>query len=120
MSEESKNESIVTTDSEETARENIDFKVVYNKRKIDVSFDLDGTVADLKTHLQSIISVPAAMQKVMIKGLAKDKQTLRSLGVTNGNIQDPFDRWHNFILHLFHIFHYYSGEFVENKTLKFL
>lgn len=71
--------------SQEKARESIDFKVIYNKRKIDVSFDLDGTIADLKTYLQNIITVPKAMQKVMIKVLAKDEQTLRSLGVTNGN-----------------------------------
>lgn len=75
--------------TEETPRERIDFKVIYNKKKIDVSFDLDGTVAELKTHLQNIITVPKAMQKVMIKGLAKDEQTLRDLGVTSGNYPYP-------------------------------
>ncbi|XP_043284278.1 ubiquitin domain-containing protein UBFD1-like isoform X2 [Venturia canescens] len=69
---------------QEKPKESIDFKVIYNKRKIDVSFDLDGTIADLKTYLQNIITVPKAMQKVMIKVLARDEQTLRSLGVTNG------------------------------------
>lgn len=67
-------------------KEHIDFKVIYNKQKIDVNFPLDGTVADLKAHLQNIIAVPQGMQKVMIKGLAKDDQTLRSLGVTKGTI----------------------------------
>lgn len=67
--------------------ENIDFKVIYNKKKIDITFPLDGLVIDLKTHLQKIISVPKEMQKVMIKGLAKDQDTLRSLGVTNGKTQ---------------------------------
>ncbi|XP_012274446.1 ubiquitin domain-containing protein UBFD1 [Orussus abietinus] len=62
----------------------IDFKVIYNKQKIDVTFALDSTVGRLKAHLENIISVPQAMQKVMIKGLAKDDQTLRSLGVTKG------------------------------------
>lgn len=65
--------------------ENIDFTVIYNKQKISVNFALDGTVAELKTHLQKIISVPQAMQKVMFKGLAKDDQTLRNLGVTKGS-----------------------------------
>lgn len=70
--------------SVEKKKECIDFKVIYNKQKIDVNFSLDGTVAELKLHLESIISVPKAMQKVMIKGLAKDEETLRNLGVTNG------------------------------------
>lgn len=71
-------------ESSSLEKESIDFKVIYNKKKINVSFALDGTVAELKAHLQNIISVPKDMQKVMIKGLAKDEQTLRSLGVTSG------------------------------------
>ncbi|CAD6239451.1 GSCOCG00008694001-RA-CDS [Cotesia congregata] len=76
----------IEADEEEPSKttENIDFKVIYNKKKIDITFPLDGLVIDLKTHLQKIISVPKEMQKVMIKGLAKDQDTLRSLGVTNG------------------------------------
>lgn len=70
--------------SQEKTKETIDFKIIYNKQKIDVNFPLDNTVKDLKAHLQDIIAVPQAMQKVMIKGLAKDDQTLRSLGVTKG------------------------------------
>lgn len=75
----------VPTTSQDPPRENIDFKVIYNKQRINVTFPVDGTVAELKAHLQNIISVPQAMQKVMIKGLAKDDQTLKSLGVTKGN-----------------------------------
>ncbi|KAL7302801.1 hypothetical protein TKK_0004840 [Trichogramma kaykai] len=67
---------------EPDTREKVDFKVIFNKKKIDVSFALDGTVLELKSHLQNIISVPSTMQKIMIKGLAKDAQTLRELGVT--------------------------------------
>ena len=74
----------VPTTSQDPPRENIDFKVIYNKQRINVNFPVDGTVAELKVHLQNIISVPQAMQKVMIKGLAKDDQTLKSLGVTKG------------------------------------
>ncbi|KAG7205439.1 hypothetical protein KM043_007431 [Ampulex compressa] len=72
------------TTSQDPPRESIDFKVIYNKQKINVNFALDGTVGELKAHLQNIISVPQVMQKVMIKGLAKDDQTLRNLGVTKG------------------------------------
>nr|XP_033333708.1 ubiquitin domain-containing protein UBFD1-like isoform X1 [Megalopta genalis]XP_033333709.1 ubiquitin domain-containing protein UBFD1-like isoform X1 [Megalopta genalis] len=72
------------TDLQDPPQENIDFKVIYNKQRINVNFPLDGTVAQLKAYLQNIISVPQAMQKVMIKGLAKDDQTLRTLGVTKG------------------------------------
>jgi len=70
---------------QESSTENVDFTVIYNKQKISVNFALDCTVAELKTYLQKIISVPQAMQKVMFKGLAKDDQTLRNLGVTKGN-----------------------------------
>lgn len=78
-----KTENSAATSKDET-KEMIDFKIIYNKRKIDVNFPLDDTVKNLKAHLQDIIAVPQAMQKVMIKGLAKDDQTLRSLGVTKG------------------------------------
>ncbi|XP_046735230.1 ubiquitin domain-containing protein UBFD1-like isoform X2 [Diprion similis] len=74
----------VAATSQDEPKERIDFKIIYNKQKIDVNFPLDDTVKDLKAHLQDIIAVPQAMQKVMIKGLAKDEQTLRSLGVTKG------------------------------------
>lgn len=65
--------------------EKVDFKVVYNKKKFDISFGLDDTVGALKVHLAEIISVPNTMQKIMIKGLAKDEMTLRKLGVTRGS-----------------------------------
>lgn len=68
----------------EDSREKVEFKVIYNKKKIDITFALDGTVGELKEHLQNVISVPQAMQKIMFKGLAKDDQTLRNLGVTTG------------------------------------
>ncbi|XP_022091440.1 ubiquitin domain-containing protein UBFD1-like [Acanthaster planci] len=65
-------------------KEMVDFKVMYNKQKYDVSFDLDGTVATLKTHVQTITSVPAEMQKLMYRGLMKDDKTLRELNVSKG------------------------------------
>jgi hypothetical protein len=80
----SSKEDIASDVAKEDLREKIDFKIIYNKKKIDITFALDGTVAELKAHLQNIISVPQPMQKIMIKGLAKDDQTLRVLGVTKG------------------------------------
>ncbi|XP_066992215.1 ubiquitin domain-containing protein UBFD1 isoform X1 [Anabrus simplex] len=62
----------------------VDFKVIYNKTKYDISFELDNTVGQLKQHLQDVIGVPQSMQKVMIKGLARDERTLRELGVVKG------------------------------------
>jgi len=64
--------------------EKVEFKVVFNKKKFDVTFGLDDTVGALKVHLADIINVPNTMQKIMIKGLAKDEMTLRKLGVTKG------------------------------------
>ncbi|XP_077979697.1 ubiquitin domain-containing protein UBFD1-like [Glandiceps talaboti] len=72
-----------TTESA-TPKETVDFKVVYNKKKHDVTFGLDETVATLKLHIQTITGVPPAMQKVMFKGLMKDEKTLRELKVTKG------------------------------------
>lgn len=71
--------------SEKENKEKVDFKVVFNKKKFDVSFDMDDTIGALKVHLADIINVPNTMQKVMIKGLAKDEMTLRQVGVTNGS-----------------------------------
>ncbi|XP_038064147.1 ubiquitin domain-containing protein UBFD1-like isoform X2 [Patiria miniata] len=83
-------EAEMTTASGETAEETakpkelVDFKVMYNKQKYDVSFDLDGTVATLKTHVQTLTGVPSEMQKLMYRGLMKDDKTLRELNVTKG------------------------------------
>lgn len=65
--------------------EMVEFKIVFNKKKYDISFGLDDTVGALKVHLQDIISVPSTMQKIMIKGLAKDEMSLRKLGVVKGS-----------------------------------
>ena len=70
---------------EEDGGEKVEFKVIYNKKKYDVCFPLDKDVAALKAHLQAVIDIPPAMMKVMIKGLAKDESTLRSLGVNKSS-----------------------------------
>ena len=65
--------------AEEENKEKVEFKVVFNKKKFDISFGLDDTIGALKVHLQDIIDVPNTMQKVMIKGLAKDEMSLRQV-----------------------------------------
>lgn len=61
----------------------IQFVVIYSKEKFDVKLSDTSTILQLKTHLESIIGVPQSLQKVMYKGMAKNEQTLKSLGVTN-------------------------------------
>jgi len=68
-----------------TKEPSIDFKVIYNKKKYDVTLPLDTDIGALKTHLHPIIDIPPAMMKVMIKGLAKDEMTLKKLGITKGS-----------------------------------
>ena len=65
--------------AEKENKEKVEFKVVFNKKKFDISFGLDDTIGALKVHLQDIIDVPNTMQKVMIKGLAKDEMSLRQV-----------------------------------------
>ncbi|XP_064609055.1 ubiquitin domain-containing protein UBFD1-like isoform X2 [Liolophura sinensis] len=71
-------------EEEKQSKETIDFKVIFNKQKYDVTFPLDSTIGSLKTHIQTLTGVPSAMQKLMFKGLAKDDVTLRDLKVTKG------------------------------------
>ena len=65
----------------EEGSEKVDIKVVFNKKKYEISFGLDDTIGALKVHLADIINVPNTMQKVMFKGLAKDEMSLRQVGV---------------------------------------
>ena len=44
---------------------NIDFKVIYNKKKYDISVSPDTDIGALKTHLHPIIDIPPAMMKVI-------------------------------------------------------
>ena len=70
---------------EDESMEKVEFKVIFNKKKHDVTFPLDNDVGALKSHLQPLIGIPPAMMKVMIKGLARDEMTLRKLGVSKGS-----------------------------------
>jgi len=65
-------------------KEFVKFKVIFLKRKLDLHLECDSTIAALKQHLESLIDVPASMQKIMFRGLARDEATLRQLSVTNG------------------------------------
>jgi len=65
-------------------KETVEFKIVYNKQRHDVTFPLDDTISTLKQHIQKLTGLPPAMQKVMYKGLAKDERTLREVGVVQG------------------------------------
>lgn len=65
--------------------EMIEFKVVYNKKTHNVRFPLDETVDHLKEHIESLTNVPVSMQKVMFKGLMKDRETLREQNVMNNS-----------------------------------
>ena len=47
-----------------TKEPSIDFKVIYNKKKYDVTLPLDTDIGALKTHLHPIIDIPPAMMKV--------------------------------------------------------
>lgn len=64
--------------------EQIEFTVVFNKAKHDITFAYDATVLDLKTHLERICGVPQLAQKLIIKGMARDTMTLRQAGLIKG------------------------------------
>ncbi|XP_063444728.1 ubiquitin domain-containing protein UBFD1-like isoform X1 [Mytilus trossulus] len=82
----SQNTDVTTNESDSSidTRQKVDFKVIFNKQKYDVTFPIDETIAKLKSHIETLTGVPSAMQKIMFKGLAKDESTLNDLKVTNG------------------------------------
>lgn len=84
-SNETENRTLQNIKNSPSLSETISFKVIFNKRKYDVTWELDKTVLSLKDHIQTLTNVAPAMQKLMFKGLAKDEKTLRELGVTKGS-----------------------------------
>ncbi|XP_066250238.1 ubiquitin domain-containing protein UBFD1-like [Euwallacea similis] len=64
--------------------ESIAIKVIYNKKKYDVSAASNLSISDLKKQLQGLLDVPDSMQKLMYKGLLQDSQTISSAGITKG------------------------------------
>ncbi|CAB3980708.1 Ubiquitin domain-containing UBFD1 [Paramuricea clavata] len=71
--------------SETTCPENmISFRVVWNKKNYDVTFNANDTVENLKKHIETLTGLPVSTQKLMFKGLVKDDtKTLSDLKVTN-------------------------------------
>lgn len=63
----------------------VEFTIIHNKDKYVVSMPLSSTIGQLKDKLVDMIGVPSKMQKIMIKGLAKDDQTLESLNVSSSS-----------------------------------
>jgi len=63
----------------------VEFTIIHNKDKYTVSMPILSTIAQLKEKLVDMIGVPSKMQKIMIKGLAKDDQTLESLNVSSSS-----------------------------------
>lgn len=64
--------------------EQVEFTVVFNKMKHDITFAYDASVLDLKAHLERICGVPQSAQKLIIKGMARDTMTLRNAGIVKG------------------------------------
>jgi hypothetical protein len=65
--------------------EKVNFTLTFKKQKYDVSWPLDDTIQNLKTHIEKLSGVPVSMQKLMLKGIIKDNsQTLRQVGFTEG------------------------------------
>lgn len=64
--------------------EQVEFTIVFNKVKHEISFAYDATVLDLKAHLERITGVPLSAQKLIVKGMAKDTMTLRNAGIVKG------------------------------------
>ncbi|XP_018563513.1 ubiquitin domain-containing protein UBFD1-like [Anoplophora glabripennis] len=83
----------ITDLKEETSNSNlpnnsqdiIEVKVIYNKKKYDVSAASNLTISDFKKQLQGLLGVPDSMQKLMYKGLLQDNQTIASSGITKGS-----------------------------------
>lgn len=74
-----------TSDTENEGQvEKVDFKVVWKKNTYDVSFPLDERVDKLKEHINTLCGIPAAMMKLMYKGMLKDDSTLRDIKLTKG------------------------------------
>ena len=48
-------------DDDDEALEKVEFKVIFNKKKHDVTFPLDHDVGALKSHLQPLIGITPAM-----------------------------------------------------------
>jgi hypothetical protein len=66
--------------------ERVSFSVTFKKQTFPIVFGLDQTVGDLRQELARLTEVPAALQKLMLKGAAlkNDSDTLRTAGIKDG------------------------------------
>ncbi|GBP54279.1 Ubiquitin domain-containing protein UBFD1 [Eumeta japonica] len=65
--------------------EQVEFTVVFNKAKYNITYAYDATILELKTHLERVCGIPQSAQKLIIKGKSKDDTTLRDSGITKGS-----------------------------------
>ncbi|XP_028406585.1 ubiquitin domain-containing protein UBFD1-like [Dendronephthya gigantea] len=62
----------------------ISFRVVWNKKNYDVTFNSNDTVESLKKHIETLTGLPVSTQKLMYKGLVKDdSKTLNDIKLIN-------------------------------------
>jgi len=95
-SEESMNESEVkaadlvvgngdSLDADTQPSEKVSFTLVFKKQNFSVEFGMDSSVGDLRQEVARLSGVPAALQKLMLKGILKnDAESLRTAGFKNG------------------------------------
>ncbi|XP_065826827.1 ubiquitin domain-containing protein UBFD1-like [Oscarella lobularis] len=75
----------IKNDAVSTSNDDITLKVVYRKNALQVASNVESTVGELKTQLESLTGVPVAMMKLMYKGaLNDDSKQLKDLKISNG------------------------------------
>lgn len=65
--------------------EQVEFIIMFNKIKYDITFGYDSTILELKAHLERICGVPHATQKLIVKGMARNSMSLRKAGIVKGS-----------------------------------
>lgn len=71
--------------STEKGGERVTFTVAFKKQTFYLEFGMDNTISDLRQEIARLTEVPAALQKLMLKGMLKnDSDTLRVSGFKNG------------------------------------
>jgi hypothetical protein len=67
---------------EEDFGEEIELKIIFNKKPLLIKTQIRKTVGHLKLLIEKETGLPPGLQKVLLKGIPKDDVTLESLGVT--------------------------------------
>ena len=63
----------------------VTFKLQFGKESTEISLPLSATVGDIKEQAHQLLSIPPAMQKLLIKGAIKpDTTTLQDAGIKKG------------------------------------